>query len=161
MTDNENAPEGAKAPDFEAIYNDLVDEGAWLEEQIRSQQGAYDGCPLCQQATKVLEQMADFLGARLQLADEAVDNCGVADPEKLASVKIFYAATLAHDKAWYDMTKACVLSLFEAGHKAEVLKSHPDMKIKSNPAATKARLPKNKRKAKRKAERSARKRARA
>lgn len=159
MTENNTATEGVKAPDFEAIYNELVDEGASLEEQIRSQQGAYDGCPLCQQSTKVLEQMADFLGKRLQLADQGVEGC--KDPEQLASVKVFYAATLWHDKAWYDMTKSLVLSLFEAGHKAEVFKSHPDMKVKSNPASTKARLPKNKRKAKRKAARSARKRARA
>jgi hypothetical protein len=158
VQDTNEAPKGAEAPDFETIYNELVDEGSWLEDQIRSQQGAYDGCPLCQQGTRVLEQMADFLGKRIQLADDGVDGC--EDPDKLASVKVFYAATLAHDKAWYDMTKACVLSLFEAGHKAEVLKSHPDMKVKSNPASTKARLPRNKRKAKRRAERSARKRAR-
>lgn len=159
MTQNSDTQQGVKAPNFEEIYNELVDEGSWLEEQIRGQQGAYEGCPLCQQGTKVLEQLADFVGTRLQLADQGVEGCD--DPEQLASVKVFYAATLAHDKAWYDMTKACILSLFEAGHHAEVMKSHPDMKIKSNPAATKVRLNKNQRKTKRKAERAARKRARA
>jgi hypothetical protein len=159
VTDNNQALQGSKAPNFEEIYNELVDEGVWLEEQVRQQQGAYDGCPLCQEAATVLSTLADFLGARLQIADQGVDGC--EDPAQLPSVKVFYAATLSHDKAWYDMTKACVMALFEAGHNPDVLKSHPDMKPKSRPGATKAQLNKNQRKAKRKAERTARKRARA
>lgn len=144
---------------FESIYNDLVDEGIWLEEQVQNQAKSYKKCPLCQQLGKNFASIADFVGSRLQSADEAVEKHG--DDVELPEIKSLLAKTLLRDKAWLDMFKEAMLSMFQAGHTRSVVKAHPDIKSPAtSPGHTKTRIPKNRRKALRKVGRQARKRGR-
>jgi hypothetical protein len=144
---------------FESIYNQLLDDGIWLEQQAHADKGIYKNCPLCQQIADSFSKLAELLGAHIQQADEVIDGC--TDPESLDSAKLYWATLLMLDKQWLEAAKAQLVAMFQAGHDYGVFKCHPDIRPKPKPSSTKVHLNKEQRKTKRKARRAARKRGRA
>jgi hypothetical protein len=147
-------------PTFEDTYNYLVDEGVWLEEQSKVQDEAYTKCPLCMQMAETCAALMNRIAATLQVCDREIDSRSEGDDQDAA--KSYWQNRLAVERQWYDVAKEQLMTMYQKGHSADVLKTHPDLKRKaSKPSATKATMSKGQRKSKRRAERKARQRGRA
>jgi hypothetical protein len=146
-------------PKFEEIYNFFVDEGVWLEEQSKVENEAYKRCPLCQQMATSCESLMKRIAATLEVCEREIDAREEGDNKDAA--KAYWTNRLAVEQQWYEVAKALVMEMYQKGHSADVLKTHPDLKRRaSKPGATKAKLSKGQRKSKRRAERKARQRSR-
>jgi hypothetical protein len=149
----------SETPTFSETYNFFVDEGVWLEQQIKAEGDIYKRCPLCGAMKTAFEAMIGRIATTLRACDKEVD-VSPEGPEREAT-EALWCSRLVIERGWYETAKAVVASLFEKGHSHAVQKAHPDMKRKTSvPGTTKAQLTRNQRRNRRQAERKARKRAR-
>jgi hypothetical protein len=148
-----------EAPTFESVYNFFVDEGSWLEEQASVENDAYKRCPLCIQMAASCEALMKRIAATLEVCDREIDSREEGEAKDAA--KAYWTNRLAVEQQWYEVAKQLVMEMYQKGHSADVLKTHPELKRRSSkPGSTKATLTKTQRKSKRRAERRARQRSR-
>ena len=113
-------PEGPESElTVDSIEQFFIDEGQWIEAQIKAETGAYKNCPVCSQMANIFMSFAgaleDVLKALDKMRDDKVD-------EKLI------LEFLRRDRAWYLTSKNITMTLFEHGHlPRNVINAHREL----------------------------------
>lgn len=115
-------------PTIESIKQYLVDQGNYLEAQIKSE--PYEHCPVCAVSKEFMKELCRMIEAMIIDIEERqklAEGAEFPGPEGGSIVELH---NLKRELQWYELSKTAMSHMAQAGHMPErVMRQHPELVV--------------------------------